>query len=404
MQQPETHTWKFKGSFRRNAFGWKSGPAITRIRQAVAEIAKVSKRAPLLAAEGALVLIERLSPALEHVDSSSGSIGTAVHRALDVLVPLIASAPAEAALREAWLERLFEAYQADSVPYIEALGGRWGELSASPAIASRWADQLLLPTREALGPDRSRRGFFKATAACLSALYAARRFDELIELLRHGAMWDYEQWAVRALAATGRLDEALARAESCRSPWATDVEVDLVCEELLLAAGRSDEAYARYGVRSRTGPTYLATFRAVVKRYPQKVPADILADLAKATPGDEGKWFAAAKDAGLHDEALELARRSPCDPKTLARAARDFAEQQPAFAMGAGLLALQWAAQGYGYEITGGDVWGAYRSALAAAERIGMAAEAKAFVRRLLAAGGAGATFMAGIIGREVGQ
>ena len=42
-----------------------------------------------------------------------------------------------------------------------------------------------------------------------------------------------------------------------------------------------------------------------------------------ATPGEEGKWFAAAKDAGLYDEAIALARRTPTDPRTLARAARD---------------------------------------------------------------------------------
>ena len=40
-------------------------------------------------------------------------------------------------------------------------------------------------------------------------------------------------------------------------------------------------------------------------------------DLVECSPGDEGKWFAAAKDAGLLDFAFDLARRSPCDPRTL---------------------------------------------------------------------------------------
>jgi len=39
----EPHKWEFKARFRRHAFGWKSQPAITRIKQAVAEI-KVSTR------------------------------------------------------------------------------------------------------------------------------------------------------------------------------------------------------------------------------------------------------------------------------------------------------------------------------------------------------------------------
>ena len=62
---------------------------------------------------------------------------------------------------------------------------------------------------------------------------------------------------------------------------------------------------------------------------PAKPPAAILADLVCYTPGDEGKWFAAAKDAKLFNEAAALANAAPCDPKTLTRAARDFAQTNP---------------------------------------------------------------------------
>ncbi len=136
--------------------------------------------------------------------------------------------------------------------------------------------------------------------------------------------------------------------------------------------------------------TYLATFRAVARKYPHKSAAEILADLVETTPGDEGKWFAAAKAAGLYDEALELASRTPCDPRTLTRAARDFAEKQPAFAVGAGLLALHWLALGYGYEITSVDVREAYSSTLAAAEQAGTAAETREQVNKLVAASARG--------------
>jgi len=44
----------------------------------------------------------------------------------------------------------------------------------------------------------------------------------------------------------------------------------------------------------------------------------------------------------MFDLALELVRDSPCDPKTLTRAAREHAEREPAFAEGAGLAALRW--------------------------------------------------------------
>jgi len=72
------HKWTFQGRFRRQAFGWKSQPAIQRLKQALSEIKRVARGDLVLAADGAVILLERLSPALEQVDSSSGAIGTAV--------------------------------------------------------------------------------------------------------------------------------------------------------------------------------------------------------------------------------------------------------------------------------------------------------------------------------------
>ena len=69
--------------------------------------------------------------------------------------------------------------------------------------------------------------------------------------------------------------------------------------------------------------------------------------------------------------ALELANRSPTDPRTLTRAARDFKDTNPAFAIEAGLPALRWLGEGYGYEVTGADVWAAYSRTIDAAERLG---------------------------------
>jgi hypothetical protein len=63
-----------------------------------------------------------VSPALEHVDSSSGSIGTAVNHAIEELVTIIAKTPVDLGRRARWLERLWDAYVADAVPYIETLG------------------------------------------------------------------------------------------------------------------------------------------------------------------------------------------------------------------------------------------------------------------------------------------
>ena len=399
----EAHKWEFKACFRRHAFGWKSRPAIQRVKEAVAEIKKVGRKDEVLAAEGAVAFLERLSPALEHVDSSSGVVGTAVNNAIAELVPVIAEAPATPKTREAWLDRLFEAHSDDQIPYIESLADHWGELCASKEVASDWADRLVGITRMALSSDKSLRGHFHGTTACLSALFRAGRYEEIIDVVQADVIWPYKRWAVKALGAQGKKAEAIRYAEACRDPWASDWDIDQLCEEMLFSSGMVDEAYSRYGLTANRRGTYLATFRAVAKKYPHKSASDILADLVNTTPGDEGKWFAAAKDAGLFNEALALAERTPCDPKTLTRAARDHIDDQPAFALGAGLLALYWLAQGYGYEITSADVWAAYSCTAKVAERVGKTDAVREEIRRMAASVQAGANFVARVLDRELG-
>lgn len=403
MQKTSGHSWRFKTRFRRHAFGWKSQPAIGRLQEAVSEIRQVARIDSILGAEGAVALLERISPALENVDSSSGAIGTAVNHTIAELVPILVAAPADATSRAAWLERLFEAHEADQIPYIERLSDYWGELCGSIEIASAWADRLIGVTRLALSPDKNVRGYFHGTTACLSALFAAQRYDELIELVKGDTFWPHKRWAVKAMVARGRNVEAIAYAESCRSPWASGQDIDRLCEQILLSEGRVDEAYARYGLTANRAGTFLGWFRAVAKKYPDKTHGDVLSDLVRLTPGDEGKWFAAAKDARLFDQAMALANRTPCDPKTLTRAARDFADKNPSFAVEAGLTALRWLVQGHGYEITGTDVWAAYTHTIKAAGNAGLGDTIQDRIRALLAGGGAGGSFVVSIIGRELG-
>ena len=136
MVTAERHRWQFAARFRRNAFGWRSQPAIERVREAILEIRKMARRDPILAGDGAVQFIEKVSPALEQVDSSSGAIGSAVNQAIEELVSIIAKAPADLAKRASWLERLWEALMLDAIPYIERLGDFWGELCASKELAS----------------------------------------------------------------------------------------------------------------------------------------------------------------------------------------------------------------------------------------------------------------------------
>lgn len=140
---PPAHKWVFAARFRRRAFGWRSQPAVQRVREATAEIREVAKKDPALAAAGEVLFLKKVSPALEHVDSSSGAIGTAVNHAIEVCAKIIAEAPVDDETRDRWLDRLWEAHQNDEIPYIERLTDYWGELCASRDRASAWADRLI---------------------------------------------------------------------------------------------------------------------------------------------------------------------------------------------------------------------------------------------------------------------
>jgi hypothetical protein len=397
------HKWTFNARFRRHAFGWRSQPAIARIKEAVSEITTVARRDRILAAEGAVLMLERLSPALENVDSSSGAIGSAVNRAIDALAHLIASAPADSETRDQWLERLWQAYQADQVPYIETLGDYWGQLCGSPTVASGWADRLIGICRLALDPDPNVRGYFPGTTVCLSALLAAGRHQEILDLLAIDSrtIWHYRQYGAKALAAMGRPADAVRYAEEHRGLNDSPVAIAQACEAVLLAVGDRNAAY-RYALMANQAVTYAAWFRAVLKKYPERKPVDVLGDLVAQTPGEEGKWFAAAKDAKLFDKAIALANLTPGSPQTLTRAARDFAETNPTFALEAGVAALRWIALGHGYEITAHDVHSAYTFTMNAAARAGRADEIRLLIMKYVSEGPR-RDFMTTVLGPGVG-
>ncbi len=406
MAKTLKHKWTFTSRFRRQAFGWRgSGTAVQRVKEAVAEIKAVARKDSLLGAEGAVLFFEKVSPALEHVDSSSGAIGTAVNNAVDALVPFIAKAPADVDLRRKWLDRLWKAIEEDDIPYIEILACHWGSLCQSADLAAQWADDLMTPVRITWSEERrAGGGYFKGTSACLSALLAAGRYQEILELLALAPykFWHDRQWGVKALMAMGKKAEALRYAEDSRGLNEPDYSISEVCEEILLSSGMVEEAYARYAIEANQKTTYLATFRTIVKKYPHKGPGDILADLAASSPGNEGKWFAAAKSAGLLREAVKLANRSPCDPRTLTRAARDMKDKEPHFALEAGIAALRWLIAGYGYDITGLDVLDPYRFALDAAINIGCLQDTKDRIRKMVAGDKSIDQFASKIIRREL--
>ena len=55
-----------------------------------------------------------------------------------------------------------------------------------------------------------------------------------------------------------------------------------------------------------------------------------------ASAGEPGRWFAAAKDAGFLELALEFAKMGRTDPRTLSRASRDLLQKDVRFSLEAG--------------------------------------------------------------------
>ena len=393
MTKAVPHKWTFQARFRRAAFGWRgTALASKRITEALSEIGKAVRSDPILAAQGAVVLASRLSPALENIDSSSGAIGSAVNRAIPKLVRIIADAPADEPTRGAWLERLWEAFNDDLMSYIETLGDYWGELCVTPALASQWADRLLPIVRTNF---RQRGSYFGGTTPCLSALLKAERYGELLGLIEGAphVWWTYRQWGFHSLVAQGKRADALRYAEQSRDKTGNSAaEIARACEELLLQSGMSEEAYRRYAIAALAyESTYIARFRSLAKKYPGIAPATLLADLVASTPGESGKWFAAAKSAALFDEAIALAAAGPTDPKTLTGAARDHVADQPGFALEASLAALHWFGRGYGFDVTSLDIIAAYDHGLRAAQSLGRSED---FRSRALAIVSTGDTFV----------
>ncbi|WP_164856408.1 hypothetical protein [Lujinxingia sediminis] len=377
-----THPWTFRPRFRRNAFGWRSQPAMQRIEEAVAEIKDVAAHDPALAAEGAVIFFEKLSPAIAQVDSSSGAIRGTVNRAIAELTTIIGAAPASEAQRATWLQRLWDAGEADDIPYLEALGDHWGAACGSVEVASEQADRLLVGLREAWeGPKKEQRSF-TGESHCLSALLAAERYEEVLAWVEKApyTMWSYVKFGVKALVAMGQPEEAVAYAEA-RSEGRRSPAVAYACETILRDAGMEEEAYANYAFVVHEHGSYLSWFRGVAKAYPAIPKARVLADLVAHTPGKEGKWFAAARSAKLYDEAIRLVQRSPGEPKTLMKAAKAETSKRPKFAVQAGLAALRWQVEGHGYKAVANDARDAFAIAMRAAEAAGEVEAVRAQVR-----------------------
>ncbi|HKW45449.1 MAG TPA: hypothetical protein VJN22_07315 [Candidatus Eremiobacteraceae bacterium] len=379
MPRAKSHEWKFRRTFRAHALGWRgSAAAIVKLRAALAEIRQVAKKNQALAADGAVALLTRISPAFDQIDGSSGALGSAVNAAVDEMAELIAHAPLDDKSRTLLLERLWQAFVDDGMGYLDCFADSWGDVCGSAATAAAWADRIETAIGAARANGAEEYEFVKEMQAYYSSLLAAGLSDRLFAAidLKTRRSWLERQWGFKALVAQGKPEDALRYAEACDGPPHSDFGRAEAMEDLLLNLGRTDEAYERFAVTNVDRPgTNLAAYKRLAAKYPAFPPSRMLADLVASTPGREGKWFATAVHLELYDYALALVESSPADPKTLMRAAVKHAKGNPTFAYRTAEAALRWLAEGYGYEITVFEAVQMIRAGIAIARAVGNDAE-----------------------------
>ena len=401
MAKAAAHKWAFKPGMRAGAYSWRSSSkAIERLKSASSEIRAVARVDPVTAAEGVIALAQRIWPAFEHIDTSSGALGNAVRRTLEELLPVLIDAPADEKTRAKWLEQLREAIEDDGVDYLAPIADRFGQIAAYPALMSLHADRDL-EMIEAAWSDHIHFIHVPTGTLTLSCLLEAGRYDELLELLerKKTRLWFDEKFGAEALLRQGREDDALARAEALlldqRRQWG-HVEIAAFCERILVSQGREEEAYRRFGLPSVSGNTYLAMWRDLVKRYPDLDARRILEDLID-THGTKGKWFAAAKTARFLDIALDCAAHHDAAPATLIRAARDLKLKEPGFAMAVALQAIRHLLEGRGYEPSPIDIDDAVEHLMVAAARLDEVDQARQALQRI-----AGTALSAGLMAERL--
>jgi hypothetical protein len=352
--------WHFKPYFRAKAFGWRGSQlAIKRIKEALKEINNINKTNKILAAEGAIYLMSRFWLAFQHIDTSTGSLGNAVNLAMEKLLTIIIQAPASLIIRQHWLDILWQILQDDGVDYVAEISDKWGELAGFPEEASRRADEFSFIVKMEWESNRSAIHF---DAAYLSALFFAKRYDEIMEIIEKAPYpsWRINKFGAMVLALTD-INKAIAYAEQARHAInAPQLSIDEYCETVLIDSGQSEEAYKRYAISANQANTYMNWFNRIKKKYRAiKSDQQILFDLIDAKVTEPGKWFSVANKLKQYDLAIKLIQKSPADPKTLNRAAKASLEENPSYALKVALFSLQWMVMGYGYEISNFDVFDA---------------------------------------------
>jgi hypothetical protein len=385
-EKSQNHTWEFTKFFRAGVYKW-NGTALAskRIIAAVTEIKKAAEKEPVLAAEGAVKFLEKCWAALVHIDSSSGAIGNAVNNALYTIAEIFANVELPIHKRAKLIERIWECWQEEDYGYYDVLGELWSRICKETEIMTFWADTFLPVVRDVFSSTIPG-AYFKGTEPCLGCLFETGRYNEILALLKNKdrMLFHYRKYEVMVTAAQGDIDGALEMLDNfLQDPYTSSYAAARVGEELLMKLGRTEEAYKRYAFKTDFHATGLATFSAIRKKYPGISPQRILNDLIDADPGNERRYFAAARKVGMIELAIEIAEKFDVEPKTLTTAGKDYVQKDPELSLRFGLLALERYADGHGYEPEFADVMKCHDIVCAAAANAGRSGEVAEKVKRL---------------------
>lgn len=173
--------WGFTKLLAPRAFGYRGAKlGIQRLKLASQELQTTAVSHPILAAEGFVDLVKQIGPAFERVDPGADELDRAVTQTLKELIPVFVAAQVDREIRERWIRQLWDLVHDDGIGYLNLIEERWGELCASPELASQWADELIGVVRSlrARGDD-----FAPSICICLSSLLRAERHTEIWALL-----------------------------------------------------------------------------------------------------------------------------------------------------------------------------------------------------------------------------
>lgn len=264
-----------------------------------------------------------------------------VERELRELAERVADHLADAT--EIPVERLWHAIRADRLALTDPVAARWGELLPDPGHASTWADAHVEEVREGWSASRKVGGHTATAVPVLSALLAANRPVDVIELLKRAPepYWPERRFGVEAYLHMDARSDARRFAEPSLSDPVFAAEAARVCEDILLDAGLTEEAYRRYALVPDPAQRPLDQVHAIARRHPSHPPDEVLRELVAATGVDGDGWFDAALALGAEDVARELATSPGRDPERVMSAARAALVDAPELGLDLALAALR---------------------------------------------------------------